>query len=80
MKYHPKIEFTAKNWFDICNFYSKVIIIIIIIIIILSKKICFTFYCSCESLLFHNNIKKFSEQLNKQNLLKKSASQVTYPA
>ena len=22
---HPKVKFTAKNWSDVCNFYSKAI-------------------------------------------------------
>ena len=59
---YPKIKFMAKHWSDLCNFYSKVI-----------------FWCAeFELLMFHNNIVKLSEKLNKRNLLK-ICLQVTYP-
>ena len=37
---YTKIKVTAKNWSDLCNFYSKVIFLKF-----LSKKIFFTFLC-----------------------------------
>ena len=37
---YPTIKFKAKNWSDLCNFYSKVIFLDL-----LSKKIIFTFLC-----------------------------------
>ena len=42
------------------------------------KKIVFNFFAEFELLMFHNNIVKISEKLNKQNLLK-ICLQVTYP-
>ena len=55
----------AKNWSDLCNFYSKVTFWLF-----LSKKINFTFVC------FSNNVVKFSE-LNKRTL--KICLKVTFP-
>ena len=37
--FYSKIEFTAKNWSDLCNFYSKVNFLDF-----LSKKISFIIY------------------------------------
>ena len=37
---YPKIKFMAKNWSDLCNFYSKVIFLEFLI-----KKIIFMFLC-----------------------------------
>ena len=69
---HPKIKFTAKNWSDLCNFYSKVIF----------WNFCvekyFPFLCRIWWLMFHNNIVKISDTWNKRNLLK-ICFQVTCP-
>ena len=37
---YPKIKFMAKNWSDLCNFYSKVIFLEF-----LSEKVFFNFLC-----------------------------------
>ena len=70
---YPKIKFMAKNWSDLCNFYSKVIFWNFW----LRKKFS-SFFAEFELLMFHNNIVKLSEKLNKRNLLK-ICLQVTYP-
>ena len=53
----------AKNWSDLRNFYSKVTFLEF-----LSKEIYFTFLCWFELLMFHNNIVKISEKLNKRDV------------
>ena len=63
---NPKIDFTAKNWSDLCNFYSKAIFFYFF-----SMKVFFLFFAKFELLMFHNNIVKISENLNKRNLLKR---------
>ena len=70
---YPKIEFIAKNWSDLCNFYSKVIFWNFCL-----SKYFLLFFAEFELLMFPNNIVKISETLNKQNLLK-ICLQVTYP-
>ena len=55
----------AKNWSDLCNFYSKVIFWIFY-----DRKYHFFFFVGFKLLMFHNNIVKTSEKMNKQNLLK----------
>ena len=61
---YPKIKFIAKSWSDLCNFYGKVIFWNFC----LSKYFLISF-AEFELLMFHNNIVKISEKLNKQNLL-----------
>ena len=68
-----KIKFTARNWSDLCNFYSKVNF----------RNFCFRnfsllFFAELELLMSYNNIVKISEKWNKGNLLK-VCLQVTYP-
>ena len=62
---YPKIKFIAKNWSDLCNFYGKVIFLNFCI-----SKYFLLFFAEFKLLMFHNNIVKISEILNKQNLLK----------
>ena len=69
---YPKIKFTAKNWSDLCKFYSKVIIWKFCL-----RKYFLLFFAEFELLVFHNNIVKVLENLNKWNLWK--ICQVTYP-
>ena len=71
---YPKIKFIAKNWSDLCNFYSKVIFWGDFC---LSKHF-LLFFAEFKLLMFYNNIVKISEKLNKWNLLK-ICIQVTYP-
>ena len=66
---YSKIKFMAKNWSDLCNFYSKVIFGVFDFLL---------FFAEFKFLIFHNNIAKISEKLNKRNLLK-ICLQVTYP-
>ena len=61
---YPKINFIAKNWSDLCNFYIKVIFNVCL------RKYFLLFFAELELLMFHNNIVKISEKINKQNLLK----------
>ena len=70
---YPKIKFIAKSWPDLCNFYSKVIFLEFCF-----RKYVLLFFAEFELLMFHNNIGKISEKLNKQNLLK-NCLQVTNP-
>ena len=70
---YPKIKFTAKNWPDLCNFNSKVIFWNFCL-----RKYFLLFFAEFELLMFHNNIVKISEKLNKWNLLK-ICHQITYP-
>ena len=70
---YPKIKFIAKNWSDLCNFCSNVIFWNFCL-----SKYFLLFFAKFELLMFHNNIMKISEKLNKQNLLK-ICLQVTYP-
>ena len=70
---YPKIKFIAKNWSDLCNFYGKMIFLNFCI-----SKYFLLFLAEFKLLMFHNNIVKISEKLNKQNLLK-ICLQVTYP-
>ena len=57
---YPKIKFIAKNWSDLCNFYSKVIFWNFCL-----SKYFLLFFAEFEMLLFHNNSVKKSEKLNK---------------
>ena len=70
---YPKIKFIAKNWSDLCNFYSKEIVLNFCL-----RKYFLLFFAEVELLMFHNNIVKISEKLNKWNLLK-ICLQVTCP-
>ena len=70
---YTKIKFTAKSWSDLCNFYSKVIFWNFCL-----WKYFLLFFAEFELLMFHNNIVKVSEKLNKWNVLK-IWLQVTYP-
>ena len=71
---YPKIKFIAKNCFDLCNFYSKEIFWNFC----LRKYLFLFFFAEFELLMFHNNLVKSLEKLNKRNLLK-ICLQVTYP-
>ena len=87
---YPKIKIMAKNWSDLCNFYSQVIFWNFCLRNMLPAILCSTrgpfipvpclllFFAEFESLMFHNNLVKFSENLNQQNLLK-ICLQVTHP-
>ena len=70
---YPKIKYKAKNWSDLCNVYSKVMFWNFCL-----RKYLMLFFAEFELLMFHNNIVKISEKLNKRNLLK-ICLQVTYP-
>ena len=70
---YTKIKVMAKNWSDLCNFYSKVIFWDFCL-----RKYFLFFFAELELLMFYNNIVKISEKLNKWNLLK-IWLQVTYP-
>ena len=70
---YPKIKLMAKNWLDLCNFYSKVTFWIFVY-----ENIFLFFFADFELFMFHNSIVKISEKLNKQNWLK-ICLQVTYP-
>ena len=61
---YPKIKFIARNWSDLCNFYSKVIFLNFCL-----SKYFLLFFAEFELMMFHKNIVKISEKLN----------QVTYP-
>ena len=70
---YTKIKVTAKNWSDLCNFYSKVIFWDFC-----QRKYFLLFFAEFELLMFYNNIVKISKKLNACNLLK-IWLQVTYP-
>ena len=70
---YPKIKITAKIWTHLCNFYRKVNFWNYWL-----RKYFLLFFAEFELLMFHNNIMKISEKLNKRNLLK-TCLQVTYP-
>ena len=70
----PKIKFIAQNWSDLYSFYSKASFFFNFCL----RKYFLLFFAEFKLLLFHNNIVKISEKLNKQNLLK-ICPQVTYP-
>ena len=57
----PKIGLTYVTVKDFLGFFVK-------------ENIFLLFFPSFELLMFHNNIVKFSEKLNKRNLLQKYAS------
>ena len=71
---YSKTEFTVINWSGLCNFYSKVIFLNFCL-----RKYFLLSFSKFKLLIFHNNIMKISEKLNKQNLLK-ICFQVTYPS
>ena len=48
---YPKIKFTAKNWSDLCNFYSKVIFWNFCL-----RKYFLLFFAEFKLLIFHNNL------------------------
>ena len=62
---YPNFKFTAKNWSELHNFYSKVIFWNFCL-----RKYFLFFFAEFELLMLHKNIVKISEKLNKQNLLK----------
>ena len=68
-----KLNLRPKNWSDPCNFYSKVIFWSFCL-----RKYFLLFFAEFKLLMFHNNIVKISEKMNKRNLLK-ICLQVTYP-
>ena len=55
--FYSKNKFMAKNWSDLCNFYSKVIFWIFG----LTKYFLF-FFAEFQLLMFRNNIVKISEK------------------
>ena len=57
---YPKIKFIARNRSDLCNFYSKAIFLNFCL-----SKYFLLFFAEFELLMFHNNIVKISEKLNK---------------
>ena len=57
---YTKIKFMAKSWSDLCNFNSKVIFLNFYL-----RKYFLLFFAEFELLMFHNNIVKNSEKLNK---------------
>ena len=59
-----KINFMAKDWSDLCNFFSK--LYCSLFFTIYSKL----FFNDFKLLIFHNNIVKILEIMNKWNLLK----------
>ena len=61
---YPKIKFIAKNWSDLCNFYSKVIFWDFC----LSKHF-LLFFAEFKLLMFHNNIVKISEKIEQVKLV-----------
>ena len=67
-----KINFTTKNGSCLCNFYNK-----LDFWKIFSRKYLLLFFTGFKLLMFHNNIVKISEILNKWNLLK-TCIQITY--
>ena len=60
---YPKIKFTAKNWSVLCSFDSKVIFLNFC-----QRKQFLLFFVEFELSMFHNNIVKISEKLNKWNV------------
>ena len=69
---YPKIKFMAKNWSDLCNFYSKVIFFNFCL-----RKYFLLLFAEFELLIFHNNTVKISEKWKSGTL--KICLQVTYP-
>ena len=59
---YTKSKFTAKCWSDLCNFYSKVIFWNFCL-----RKYFLLSFAEFKLLMFHNNIVKISEKLNKWN-------------
>ena len=57
---YSKINFTAKSWSDLCNFYSKAIFWNFYL-----RKYLLLFFAEFELLMLHNNIVKISENLKK---------------
>ena len=68
---YPEIKFTAKNWSDLCNFYSKVIFFYSCLI--------YLFFVELELLMFHNYTVKNSEKLNVELVETLPPSYLTYP-
>ena len=56
---YPKIKFIAKNWSDLCNFYSKVFQFWNFCL----RKYCLLFFAEFKYLIFHNRIVKISEKI-----------------
>ena len=61
---YPKIKFIAKNWSDLCNFYSKVIFWNFCV-----SKYFLPFFAEFELFMFHNNIVKISEKIERAELV-----------
>ena len=59
---YPKIKFMPKNWFDPCNFYSKVIVWTFCL-----RKYFLLFFAEYKLLRFHNSIMKISQKKKKKN-------------
>ena len=70
-----KINFTPKNWSDLCNFYSKAIFWNFSL-----RKyfFFFVFFAEFELLMFQNNIVKISEKMNKQDVENLSPNYLSY--
>ena len=62
-KIYPKITFTAKNWSDLCNFYSKVIFFFFFVLFCIGKYF-LLFHAEFELLMFCNIFVKISDKLN----------------
>ena len=60
---YPKIKFIAKNWSDLCNFFSKVIFWNFCL-----NKYFLLFFAEFELLMFHNNIVKISRKIEQAEL------------
>ena len=61
---NPKIKFTAKNWPDLCNVYSKVMVLNFSL-----RKYFVLFFAEFKLLMFHNNIVKISEKNEQAELV-----------
>ena len=70
---YTKIKFTAKSWSDLCNFFSEVIFLNFCL-----RKQFLLFFAEFEFWMFHNNIVKILEKMNKWYLLK-IWLQITFP-
>ena len=65
-------KFMAIHWSDLCNFYSEVFFFFFFCSFcsFCLRKYFLLFFAEFKYLMFHNNIVKISETLNKRNLLK----------
>ena len=61
---YPKIKFIAKNWSDLCNFYSTMIFLNFCL-----RKYFLIFFAEFKLLIFHNNIVRISEKNDEAELV-----------